>query len=156
MDRWLKNILRGDATIREKFTTQIRRDFAFLFTENAAKIVPNDEEYPPMFDNALVTVVVDGIRLRFVQDRGEQRVDVASLEEPEAWEELDFVLMVIDPAGEKPSWVSLGDLAGILRTRFAQLESAFSTEEYASTRKQLMERHAYERAKWAAAFNSGE
>jgi hypothetical protein len=156
MAGWLKKMLRGDATIREKFMAQIQRDFAFLFTEYAAKIISNDKEYPPMFDNALITVVVDGIRFRFVQDRGEQRVDVASLEAPEAWEELSFVLMVIDPIGEKPSWASLRDLAGILRMRLAQLEDAFSTAKYASTYKRLAERHAHERMKWAAESNSGE
>ena len=156
MAGWLKNMFRGDARIGAQFISQIQRDFAFLFTEYAAKIVPNDKEYPPMFDNALVTVVVNVIRFRFVQDRGDQRVDVAPMHAPEAWEELDFVLMVIDPDGEKPSWVSLGDLAGILITRFAQLEQALSKAEYVSTHRRLSERHTRERMKWTAAFNSRE
>ena len=154
MAGWLKNMLHGDAEVRKQFTEQIHRDFAFLFAEHGAKIVPNDKEYPPMFDNALVTVESCRLRFRFVQDRGEQRVDVAPLECPGAWEELDFVLMAIDPNGDKPAWATLSDLAEILRVRLAQVERAFSREQYDATRERLAEIHTRERNKWAAAFKS--
>lgn len=153
MTKAMRNMFRGDAKVREQFIAQVQRDFAFLFTDHAAEIVANDKEYPPMFDNAIITVVVDNLRFRFVQERGEHRVDVAPCDEPEAWETLDYALMAIDREEKKPSWVSFQELAKILKAKLVQLENAFSRKEYSATSQRLAEIHDRERKQWVTAFN---
>jgi hypothetical protein len=154
MAKSLTSFFDGTAKIRERFIAKVKDDFAFLFTEYSAVIVANEREYPPMFDNVLVTVAVETLRFRFVQERGEHRVDVAPGDEPEAWEALDYALMVLDPEERKPSWVSFPELARILKVHFIQLKDAFSSKKYQETSRKLAEIHIRERQQWVAAYNS--
>jgi len=156
MAKSFTSLFRGDAKIREGFIAKVKIDFAFLFTKYSAVIVPNEREYPPMFDNVLVTVEVETLRFRFVQERGEHRVDVAPVDESEAWETLDYALMVLDAEGRKPSWASFPELARILEAHFVQLKDAFSSKRYQDTSRRLAEIHSRERHQWVAAYNSRE
>lgn len=107
-----------------------------------------------MFDNAILTVKAGDLRFRFVQDRGEQGVDVAPLHEPQAWEPLDFALMVADSMSEWLSCAPLQEVADVLKSRIVSLGYAFSRQEYDATSRRLAEIHDRERRQCVTNFNN--
>jgi hypothetical protein len=47
----------------ERLSAEVQRKLQFLFTEYGGRVVPNDREYPLVFDYAVVTVAVGKLRL---------------------------------------------------------------------------------------------
>lgn len=80
---------------QRQFASEIRQSLTFLFEEHGAEIIPNEGvPFPPPFDNALVTLAVDGLLLRFVRGHGEFRILVASRSDAQDWRDWKDLLLV--------------------------------------------------------------
>lgn len=112
---------------------------SFLFADYSARVVSEGDEYPPMFDNAVVVVMTGSVRFRFIQDRGEQRIEVAPMEVLGTWQDLGDVMASIRSNGIKPSWTSLEEASEMLRTQFSAVQRAFSEVEYPMIRQRLFD-----------------
>ena len=106
---WLGKLLARRAD--KQLAKDVRNNLIDLFSEHAAKVVPNDEfVYPRNFDHAVATVVTTDIHLRFVRARGEFSIDLALPDAPHKWESLDSALGWLEiqrgirPTPDYPSW----------------------------------------------------
>lgn len=121
------------------FAADIRKHLPFLFEQYGARILPNDQEPPPSFDFALVTILAGDLVLRFFRDRGTVTVRVSSTSAPDNSHELSTLLSVVDVGVERRHFSHLLDVAPVLRSHMGDLRQAFSVGRYAHVKEQLSE-----------------
>jgi hypothetical protein len=76
-------------------------DQPWLFSEAGFRIIGSDYS-PKNFGDSVVTLESDFVRVRFLRERGQVMVDVASLASPNKWTGLVFVLEAIRGALPPP------------------------------------------------------
>jgi hypothetical protein len=120
----------------------VHEDLSFLFAECGARIISNgDVPFPPRFDYGFVTVAVDDLYLRIVRGRGDLSVNVAPQHTPHDFHELSFVLMVtetLEGLGPRQSYLSLRDVARLLRSHLDFLKEALSDARYEIIQQRLL------------------
>jgi hypothetical protein len=128
-----------------RFAGDIRTHLSFLFTDHAAKVIPNEGvPFPPRMDGAFVTVAVGAIRLRFIRGCGDFSVKVSSGFAPQHWE--DFFL-VADGVAEwdtdrrRGYSYSLRSFGSVLSPRLARLQEALSKERCEATLRDAVRAH---------------
>ena len=134
----------------ERLSAEVQSKLPFLFTECGGRVVPNDCEYPIVFDYAVVTVAVGKLRFRFVRGRDEFRVDVAPEHAPTAWEEVGTLLQAIAEPGEfrrRPEYFRFQDFGRLLKPRLERMAAALSPEQSGATGQELAEIHERDEAK---------
>jgi hypothetical protein len=128
----------------DRFAEEIRTHLSFLFTENAAQIIPNEGvPFPPSFDGAYVTVAVGALRLRFVRGRGDFGVSIASEFAPQHWEDFYLVgdrISEWDPSRRGLSY-SLETFESILRPRLGRLQEELSKDHFEATLNEAVRAH---------------
>jgi hypothetical protein len=140
----------------ERFAEDIRTHLSFLFTEQAATIIPNEGTlfFPPSFDGAYVTVAVSALRLLFVRGRGDFGVSVASEFAPRHWEDFYLVADRIsewDTSYHRPSY-SLETFGSILGPRLGRLQEALSKDHFEVTLNEAVRIHNENVDKYAASL----
>jgi len=96
------------------------------------------EEYSPRyFDDALIALQSDSLRLRFVRDKSRLEVEVASISEPGRWLNLRFLWFTLtgespDPELEGWAWFFRGHVAELteaLGPKFPQTKQEFERKQ---------------------------
>jgi len=128
-----------------RFADDIRTHLSFLFTDHAAKVIPNEGvPFPPRMGGSCVTVAVGAIRLRFIRGRGDFSVKVSSEFAPQYWE--DFFLLADgvaewDTDRRRGYSYSLRTFGSVLSPRLARLQDALSKERCEATLRDAVRAH---------------
>jgi hypothetical protein len=144
-----ESILRRSREGERQFARDIQRDLKFLFDDYSGRIVPDDAvEYPLPFDFAFVIVGLDNLFFRFFRGRDAFEVWVAPSFAPKEWAELQWVLSRIGRAApfEPREFLSLEDIANLLKPRMTFIREAFSPEQYPEIERHLSDMRSHERA----------
>ena len=128
-----------------RFADDIRRCLPFLFSEHAAKVIPNEGvPFPPSFDGAYVTVAVGDLRLRFIRGRGDFSVRVASAFAPNDWEDFRLVANGIgqwDMSNQGPRYYTLETFEPVLRSRLERLQETLAKDRFETTLNNAVKIH---------------
>ena len=143
----LPRAIRSSITRQNQFALEIQRDLAFLFDDHHGQIIPDESvRHPLPFDCASVIVAADDLCFRFFRGRGDLRVQIAPEHAPEDWGELPLILSWLgwrDQLGPR-SFVSLQDVADVLRPRMHSIREAYSAERYTQMKTMLSEEREHE------------
>lgn len=127
-----------------RFRHEIRENLSFLFDDEGATIVPNeDAPFPPPFDYALVTVAVGQILFRFVRGRREFRIDMAVLGSVKSWrdwKDLRLIWAVLTESEINDHILflrSLSDADRFLRAELPRLQNLASDEQWNLVRRKV-------------------
>jgi hypothetical protein len=138
------------------FEASIRQHMRFLFERFGASVVSN-EYFPAAFGNVIVVIETEGLRLRFVQDRGEVRLDVAPLQNPTEWVDSAFALAAMEDGSGEPQFSLYRTITSIARRldpKFEALQVAFTQDRYPATIRKMAEISERERARAVQRFNT--
>lgn len=112
--------------------------FSFLYNEHDARFV----ESRVQGSNVLIVLEVDGLRLRFVRERGQLFLDFQSLQDSsrDDWFSLDIVYRFI--TGKVVDSAELDcEKIEFIKRHFKEIADAFSSTDRAATEKAM---HAFE------------
>jgi len=146
---WLDGLLSGRS--EERLKNRVRDNLGFLFSEHNGQFTKNDRVC--RWGN-VVSLEAGGVLFRIGHHRGEDFVDVTSPRTPSDWEPVGIALMAIDAKQPittsedlpvSPSFLVLSEIAPLLRSRFADLEEAYSVDRYPTTKRTLETIHAFPR-----------
>src|SRR5260370_27165876 len=125
--------------LNRRFAQEVRADLSFLFSHHGARFVRGPVERGTM-DAAWATVEAENLRLHLLRGLGDLTVTVAPKHAPSDWHDLSLVAMVIEtPQGIRPRarCSVLSDVAGLLRSRWDNINGALSAEQYPTIRQRL-------------------
>jgi len=151
---WLDELLVNREN--EKFAEEIREHLYFLFESYGAKVIPNEQQPPALFDFASVTILVGKIVLRFDRGHGDVTVSVASVGSPRDWHELSTLLSVMDVGVQRQAFSGLDGVGRILRSHMNDIERALSSDHYFAVKERLSDIDAHDRAvrrQWETEIN---
>lgn len=126
----------------KQLTAEIEISFSYLFSLYPGRVLLNEgEQLPLAFDFATVTVQFSEIRFRITRGRGELRVEVAPLHDPEDWQDLEALWCAL----AAPEWTrrpspydTLDETALCLQEHWRLLVAAMSTSQnYSTTAEKL-------------------
>jgi hypothetical protein len=116
---------------QEQFEREIKNRISCLFTNYGAQLVPNDQDYPRVFDYAVITVAIDTMLLRFVRGRGEFRVDVCPQRMVGTWQEISS-LVERDPlntnAKRRTKYYGTRDFSQFFQSNFDEIKAKVADE----------------------------
>lgn len=112
---------------------QVIETCPWLIGELAFRVV-DDEYRPESFGDSFVTLESPVLRIRFLRDRGQIFVELASPTAPEKWRDLTFVLRAIQGKVPQESF-ALDEVANRLRNHFAELVEAMGPKLEETERK---------------------
>ncbi len=144
-----QRIIRQSLQEEQQFARDIQRDLKFLFDDYCGRIVPDDTvEHPQPFDFAFAIVALEDLSFRFLRGRGSFEAWVAPRFAPKEWGELQWVLNMVDGPDpfEPRDFLSLNDIANLIKPRMIYIREAFSVERYPQTRQYLLDMRSHERA----------
>jgi hypothetical protein len=114
---------------QERFAAEIRNALPFLFENQGGTIVPTDSvKFPPGFDYAFVTVAIGQLLFRFVQGRGEFRIDMTVSGTGKNWRDwkdlrqVEVVLKEADSNGNPLPLRNLNDASLFFEGELARLK----------------------------------
>jgi hypothetical protein len=123
-----------------RLVADVSLSLRFLFTDLGGRVVPNDREYPPIFDYAVVIVGLSSFYIRFIRGRGELRVDVGPPFPPSDWHDLSLVLSAITGStAERRPFENLWDVSRALQTHMNELARLFSGDQFVELKHRLEE-----------------
>lgn len=130
---------------------QIRQHLSFLFTEQRAQIIPNEDHSEDAL--AHVTVKVGILRFRFCDYR-ELSFEVASEFAPHDWQDFSLLAEAIGmwDKSQPVSNYSLENLESILRPRLETLQQALSKERFEATLNNAARIHQQNVDQYLASF----
>jgi hypothetical protein len=142
----------------DRLASEIQQHLPFLFSEYAGAIVPiesNEDpvpkslQHPRPFDYAVVIVAIGDLLLCFIRGRGEFNIEVTKRCDPKNWGELPLILYWLgwrEQMGEPRSFMSMEDVAEVLRPRMGLLLERYSEERYPEMRQRVADAREEERA----------
>jgi hypothetical protein len=116
---------------------QVSEEIPWLFRELGLQITDNDFN-PKSFGDSFVILESPALRVRFVRDRGQVSVEVASLADPRTWWHLEHVCEVISGQTAE-SGFELSAAADLLRRNFKALTDYLGSK-YNDTKQELERR----------------
>jgi hypothetical protein len=158
LDWWAK---RRRRIKEDELKEYLCKNLPFLFSEWAAKFVPN-EEYSSKYHGIFATIEIGHLRLRASSFRDEFYIDIAPAQAPKDWEDLVTVLKALQAKGPINSveditcmttYLPISSLAALLKQHLAGLQEGFSVPNYAVTWRTIqtikqVEREEYNRQMW--------
>jgi hypothetical protein len=77
---------------RKAFIAEVEQTFSDLFSRRAGRVVPDEgTNLPRAFDYVAVTVEFEEVRIRIIRGREELRVQAASPDNPQDWQDLSLL-----------------------------------------------------------------
>lgn len=130
---------------------QIRQHLSFLFTEQRAQVIPNEDYSQDTL--AHVTVEVGILRFRFCDHR-ELSFEVASEFAPHDWQDFSLLAEAIGmwDKSQPVSNYSLKNLESILRSRLEPLQQALSKDRFEATLNNAARIHQQNVDQYLASF----
>jgi hypothetical protein len=113
---------------------EVSEELPWLFRELHSRIAENDFK-PKNFGDSFVTLESPVLCVRFVRDRGQVSVEVASPSDRETWLNLEHVCEIISGENVKPSFELLA-VADLLRKNFQALGDHLGPK-YDDTKREL-------------------
>lgn len=95
----------------------------------------------------MVTLLVDGILLRFIRGRGDLDVDVAAKSTPTEWHALSLRISALHTEDDirRTSLNDLLDVARVLKPNLRRIEDVLSSAKYPEIKRRLASFYKYER-----------
>jgi hypothetical protein len=125
--------------LHEDLVHDVQIWLGFLFTDYGARIIPNVEEPPPLFDYALVTLSVGELAFRIFRGRETVRLSVAAPPSTSDFHEFSTVLSAMDSGVDRQGFNHLIDVERVLKPHMKDLIEAFSPRRYPQIKDRLKE-----------------
>jgi hypothetical protein len=142
--------------LHEDLVSDIHKWLGFLFTDYGARIIPNDQEPPALFDFAMVTLSVGDLVFRIFRGRGDVTLRVASSRIPNEFHEFSTLLSAMDSGVKRQGFSHLMDIERILKPHMNELKEAFTAQRFPQIKDELLRIYARDRVitkQWETEIN---
>lgn len=116
--------------IKEEWYKKLVLDYDYIVTENV--------EDAQNFGNAVVVLSSTALIIRYVRDRSELRIELASHSEPNYWFDLDIVYVFLNDGKNVFEKHSFEELNEYLLNNHGVIASLFAKDVYLKTKAKLL------------------
>lgn len=126
---------------------EVLAGYSDMLSTNGLQVV-EDRFDPDYFGDSFLVIANERIRVRLVRDKGQVFGDIGSCSEPDVWWQLADILPCMERGTTPPPRIelNLSCVMQVFAENYADLETAFSAQQYPATRG-LLEHALAERAK---------
>ena len=123
--------------LQSRLEQDIRKEYAWLFEEYDARIVPT-KPYRQVLDYVAVTTTVGDLLFQFIRGREEFRVSVAPAHAPHDWYDFgEAIALACDDESIRNNvkCYRMSDFRSLFEANIGRLKFYFSREEYGQSRR---------------------
>jgi hypothetical protein len=131
-------------------------NFGCLLTRDDAQIISYDRSRR-VFGNEIAVVHLKTLRIRFVVDREEFRVEISFAHPQEEWHSPEYLIAAAESKDDAENWcVTPKAYADLLCSNLELLLESYSGANASATAERLRQLEARKRAEWIEKFNSSQ